>query len=79
MGADADINGTMNIAVITANLGFDVCGSVPFYSVFIRAARADTPQLPVALTCMIFFGNGAPGAFGPRVFWMVFFNLIFYP
>ena len=32
LGADADINGTINIAVITANHGVDVCGSVPFYS-----------------------------------------------
>jgi hypothetical protein len=45
----------------------------------IRAAQADTPQLPAGLTCMIFSGNGAPGGFGPRVFWMVFLFLFFIP
>ena len=32
IGADANVNGTINNAVITANLGVDICGSVPFYS-----------------------------------------------
>ena len=49
IGADANVNGTINNAVITANLGVDICGAF----LFIRAAQANTPELPAGLTCPV--------------------------